>query len=166
MSARSPWSLAVRVSIIALAAFAFSSCALFGGSRRVLRDCPESLVVPEQVEAGFRRDGTYRARTGDADTVLRVVLARRDATLVLVALTPIGAEAFHVVQRGEALDIEAPLRRWLGTPPELVLRDLHRIHFDAQLAASAPGVTRSAVGGGVRIERTACAHRADYEPAR
>lgn len=151
--------------LAAVAALSVSSCALLGSSGAALRACPERLALPEQVAPGFRREGTYRARTGDEDTVLRVVLARRDETLVLVALTPIGAEAFHAVQRGESLDIEAPLRPWLATPPELVARDLHRIHFDAILGARPEGVSLRVEGDGVRVDRPACAHRADYEAA-
>ncbi len=158
-------SIAGLLGVALVASLATPGCAALR-TRAVLRDCPDTLAGPEALGPGERLEGTYRSRDPGGESVLRVILERRDERLVVVALTAIGAPAFEIVQRGDEVAIDAPLARFLAVPPPLVLRDLHRIHFPGEVGEPPPGVLVSESEGRVRIERPACGHEAEYEAAR
>lgn len=149
-----------RAAGAALGALAWLGCASlpFAAPPR-LADCAGPLVSTSDIPGGdFRLRERVRIAGGGVDLGLELLAERRADRLVVVAFNEFGAKVFSAVQRGLAVESDAPLGRALAVPPENVLRDLHEARFlhpesADRVVVRRPGCDYTATF--VRVERRA-----------
>ena len=114
-----------------LAALALGCAALPARARAADRRLRRARCSrPREIPGGdFRLRERVRIAGGGVDLGLELLAERRADRLVVVAFNEFGARVFSAVQRGVAVESDAPLGRALAVPPENVLRDLHEARF-------------------------------------
>ena len=137
-----------------------------------LLQAPEALGVEvvwqQRVTAAWREgpDGALRERGFDA------AVQRRDDTLTVLGLSPMGSVGFSIVQGPDGIRVEQRGDERLGVPPRFVLLDVQRTFFPWLGEAAADGERAGRVADeevrerwrdGRLVERTFA--RVDGEPA-
>jgi hypothetical protein len=116
------------------------------------------LATPEIPGGDFLLRERVRFAGKGVDLGLELLAERRGDRLVVIGFNEFGARVFSLVQRGVALETDAPLGRALALPPENALRDLHEARFfhpesGERAVVQRPGCDYTATF--VRVERKA-----------
>jgi hypothetical protein len=116
-----------------LLALALGACSTLYALRAPARlgECPGPLPSTAELEGDFVLQERVRVRGGEVDTGLTAIVEKRGDTLVLVALTSMGAKAFSLEQVGQQVRVTEHMGRWNPVPPGNLLRDLHQLRLAA-----------------------------------
>jgi hypothetical protein len=124
-----------------------------------IADCDGPLLATAEIPGGdFRLRERARFAGGGVDLALELLAERRADRLVVIGFNEFGARVFSAVQRGVAVESDAPLGRALAVSPANVLRDLHEARFfhpdtGDRVEVRRPGCDYTATF--VRVERRA-----------
>ena len=110
-------------------------------SEAAMPDYPGLLGPPEELTQDFVWRQKIYARWGERAHSFEAVLQKKGDTLRLIGLTPYGAKAFVMEQRGCAISrFQSFLPEELPFPPRFILNDVHRAFLlNAQLPPRADG---------------------------
>lgn len=111
------------------AALALSACAAPRPRELSARDYPGALVPVSEVAPDFIARQRVEVTSGGRTHAFDAALQRRADALTLVGLTPFGARAFVIEQRGVSETFTPSLTRRLPFPPRFILLDVHRALF-------------------------------------
>lgn len=124
--------------VLVAGAILLGACVRGAGKAPRLRaeDYPGVLVEPSRIAGDFlwRQSVTATFTRADGSTDRRqldAVVQKRGGVLSLLGLSPFGARAFLIEQRGQAVTLQRFLPGELPILPRFVLVDLHRTYFRA-----------------------------------
>lgn len=147
-----------RALVVAAFAFAELGCATIPLRLAPIFGSCEGVLVDTARIAPGRYEGYYRVRVDDEELVALLAAERTEDRLVLVGISPIGAQVLAITQRGVDVEIEEHLRPVFPFAPRNVLLDLHRASF----GAPAEPAELERIDDRVRI-RHPCGYVADLE---
>lgn len=111
------------------AALALAACVAPRPRALTARDYPGALVPVADIAPDFIARQRVVATASGRPHGFDAALQRRGDALTLVGLTPFGARAFVIEQRGQSVAFTPHLTRSLPFPPRFILLDVHRALF-------------------------------------
>ncbi|NVB42508.1 DUF3261 domain-containing protein [Pseudenhygromyxa sp. WMMC2535] len=88
---------------------------------------PGELISTTALTDAFLVRQKLSGRYGERKFSFEAVLQLRDGQLTVLGLTPFGAKAFVLEQRGTEVDFRALIDRDMPFPPAFMLQDIHRV---------------------------------------
>lgn len=97
------------------------------------RECPGAIEAVASEPVQLRRRAQYERQVGESKVSFELIIEKKGEHLVVLGLSPFGAKAFAISQRGDELTIERLLGPALAIEPRDVLRDLgHARYLEAE----------------------------------
>lgn len=104
---------------------------------------PGTLVDPAAMGPDFMWRQSVHAtyvhpEHGEQTASFEVIVQKRDNALTVLGMTPFGARAFVIEQRGQTIELQRFVDEPLQVPPRFILIDIHRTFFGPSGDTSQP----------------------------
>ncbi len=121
-----------------------------------VEDCGGPVPSTQTLAGDFDRRLRIEVESGDLAEGFEVIVQKRGPRLVVVGLARFGNRAFSIVQEGDQLDIDSPLKAIEKVAPINILRDLYVWPLQVQPARGGVVLDISPNGRSAALTHEAC----------